>query len=163
MAATESGQPAEASIQTYHCLCSHLLLATTHDIPNLPRRSGESQDRAHILPSAPVPERISSAVLADTRRSQSPEDGGSATADGVTVVLSLTHASPPVMIRRSDGLEKRYLLQCSRCKLTVGYHLDWAQWEEDSQAVGRKGKRADLIFILPDSLLRSDVMLQKNG
>ena len=159
MAATAHASPA---INTYHCLCSHLLLATTHDIGQLPLRKGESLDHAHILPSPPVPERIRSSILADARRSPSPalSDDGTAKTDGVTVLLSIMHASQPVIIRRNDGIEKRYLLQCSRCKLTVAYYLDWAQWEKAGQAVSRKGKREDVIFVLPGAVMSSDEMLQ---
>lgn len=163
MRAMATATPALSTINTYHCLCSHLLLATTHDISHLPQRSGESLDKAHILPSPPVPERIQSSILSDARRSPSPDlsnDGTLSTSNGVTVLLSIMHASQPVLTRRSDGIEKRYLLQCSRCKLTVAYYLDWSQWEEPGQATARKGRREDVLFVLPGAVMQSDEMLQ---
>lgn len=153
-----------STLKTYHCLCSHLLIATTHDIPHLPQRSGESLDRAYVLPTPPIPERISSAILSETHRPASPSmddeaTGSMSTANGVTVLLSMPLVSQPALIRRSDGIEKRYVLQCSRCKLPMGYHLDWAHWEEQGGAAGRKGRREDLLYLLPGALLDTEQMM----
>ncbi|KAK6331056.1 hypothetical protein TWF718_003246 [Orbilia javanica] len=43
------------SIFTYHCICSHLILATTRDIFKLPRRQPPGIDGALIVPLPPPP------------------------------------------------------------------------------------------------------------
>ncbi|RVD90023.1 uncharacterized protein DFL_001006 [Arthrobotrys flagrans] len=43
------------SIFTYHCICSHLVLATTRDIFKLPRRQPPGIDGALIVPLPPPP------------------------------------------------------------------------------------------------------------
>ncbi|KAK6502139.1 hypothetical protein TWF506_002739 [Arthrobotrys conoides] len=43
------------SIHTYHCICSHLILATTRDIFNLPRRQPPGLDGTLIVPLPPPP------------------------------------------------------------------------------------------------------------
>ncbi|KAF3921698.1 hypothetical protein ABW21_db0204252 [Orbilia brochopaga] len=44
-----------ASIWTYHCICSHLILATTRDVFRLPRRQEPGLDSAYIVPLPPPP------------------------------------------------------------------------------------------------------------
>ena len=88
--------------QTYHCLCSTLLLATNYDLESLPVRANPALDRAKILP-----------------------------VNGQHAILhSLDQDKNPVIIRRGDGFEKRILLKCKRCSLVIGYKLDQAQFGE---------------------------------
>ncbi|KAF3930809.1 hypothetical protein ABW20_dc0108672 [Dactylellina cionopaga] len=48
------------SIFTYHCICSHLVLATTRDIFKLPRRQPPGLDGAIIVPLPPPPRSVDS-------------------------------------------------------------------------------------------------------
>jgi hypothetical protein len=44
------------SINTYHCLCAHLVLASTFDLAKLPHRASPGLDNAIILPYPPPPQ-----------------------------------------------------------------------------------------------------------
>lgn len=72
----------------------------------------------------------------------------------------------PVIIRRSDGFEKRVLLRCGRCRVVMGYVLDVVQFLHSSASSGdQQGEREktsgmadDVIYLLPGALLRTDEM-----
>ena len=127
-------------VHTYHCLCSTLILTTTHDLQTLPRRQKPVQDAALILtPSV------------DITRSEAIE---TEIAHGTTsVLLNVTPERRPVIIRREDGFEKRTLLRCTRCQLVVGYCLDEAHWEND-EAPSRP------VYLLPGGLLNTSEMVE---
>lgn len=96
---------------------------------------------------------------------------------GYTALVSLAVPArqAPVIIRRSDGFEKRWVLRCGRCKLAVAYHLDWSQFEQKTIAEGkvvagsggggnkdsevRKGRREDVLYVLPGALMTTEEML----
>ena len=127
---------ASNTVYTYHCLCSHLLLATTTPLPALPTRQN-SQDKAHImlLPPAPSPDKSESnnhyGLLLSTRQERTAE-----------------------MMTSDDGFEKRYLQRCGRCSLAVGYQLDWAQFGGD-----RTGRRDDVVFLIPGGFMTTSEMI----
>src|SRR5436305_6227496 len=52
-----SAQKLQPQINTYHCICSTLLLATTHNLSLLPRRAEPALDKAFILPLPPASRR----------------------------------------------------------------------------------------------------------
>jgi hypothetical protein len=56
------------------------------------------------------------------------------------------------MITRTDGFEKRYLQKCGRCRVVVGYQLDWGQYGE------KEGRREDAVYLLPGGLLSTEEM-----
>lgn len=151
---------------TYHCICSSLLLATTHDIATLPTRQPPIQDKAIILPLPPSPS-PESKKLSDF---------------GYTILLSITADARATIIRRLDGFEKRYLRRCGRCRVVLGYTLDEAHFAidergfdrrgsrngvEDSLAhgndaveVGRRGSEVKILYLLPRGLMSTEDMAQ---
>lgn len=52
------------------------------------------------------------------------------------------------------------MLKCGRCKITVGYQLDSAQWRGDGMAGGRKGRRNDVAYILPNGVMETKDLLE---
>jgi hypothetical protein len=103
------------NVQTYHCLCSTLILTTTHDLESLPRRSNPTQDGALILASPTVISETDEVSIESQRAS--------------SIFTNVVSDRKPVIIRREDGFEKKILLRCARCKLVLGYNLDDAHFE----------------------------------
>ncbi|KAJ4291734.1 hypothetical protein N0V90_009629 [Kalmusia sp. IMI 367209] len=99
---------ASSTVYTYHCLCTHLLLATSTPLHALPTRTDQG-------PPAP-------AQLPPT--------------DHYGLLLSTRLENKPEVVTSDDGFEKRYLQRCGRCNLAVGYQLDWQQFAGDR--AGRK-------------------------
>ncbi|KAJ9504033.1 hypothetical protein H2202_000089 [Exophiala xenobiotica] len=91
---TPSSSP---QVNSYHCLCSVLILATVHDLQYLPNRTEPVRDDALILPP-PI----------DVNNS----DELSITSDrpAESVLLNTVLERKAVVIRREDGFEKRRLL-----------------------------------------------------
>lgn len=105
------------NIQTYHCLCAQLALATPRPLSAFASRS---QDKSFIL-------RQLEHVLQQR----------------------LETSEQPKMVRLHDGFEKRYVLECSRCRLPIAYHLDKAQFEPSSSSTGIE---TEILYILPGAL-----------
>ena len=126
---------ATPAINTYHCACTTLLLATTYSLDTLPRRRSPGLDEALILPLPPLPQPTSAT---DFSEYDSDDDAGVVlgTADakdrlekrrgekGYSLLLSTFLVSKAMIVQRADGFEKRRLLRCARCRCTVGYQLD---------------------------------------
>ena len=135
---------APPTIKTYHCLCTSLLLSSTHTLSNLPRRSSPpadsdsatphpASDAAIILPLPSTPPLPPSSPVEGEAEDGSRngtgngnEEGGNLPSEGYTVLLGLLPDRKTTLIRRSDGFEKRILYRCSRCNLVVGYELQSA-------------------------------------
>ncbi|EXJ93906.1 hypothetical protein A1O1_02299 [Capronia coronata CBS 617.96] len=129
-------------INTYHCLCTTLILTTTHALESLPRRAEPVQDGAVIL-APPVDLTASENVVHDkSRPSQS-------------VLLNTVSDRRPVIIRREDGFEKRTLLRCGRCRLVIGYNLDDAHFENAGQITGQERP----VYLLPGGMLATADMV----
>lgn len=122
----------EAAIQTYHCACSALILATPYSLKELPTRKAPGKDAAIMLP---LPE-----------ASHSPD----AMNEGGLYVESTMHhivADPKaIVVRRVDGFEFRRLMRCERCDLVVAYRVDSEQ------------AASNVLFILPESLTKTEDM-----
>lgn len=150
-----SDAPASAKsspqINTYHCICTTLLLATTHILSSLPHRAEPALDKAIILRLPPVPRSDVDEDNDDSAPVASTQDVNV----GYSVLLSTTQDRKPVIIRREDGFEKRTLLRCGRCRLVVGYKLDDAQ---SSAEEGNRERGATVVFLLPGGLVSSDDM-----
>jgi hypothetical protein len=132
---------ASSTVYTYHCLCTHLLLATTTPLPSLPTRQ-QCIDKAHIMPLPPPPTTI-------------PKRAAPPSMDHYGLMLSTTLDRNAEMIRSDEGFEKRYLQRCGRCNLVVGYQLDWQQFEGES----RMGRREDVVFLLPGGFVTTSEMI----
>ncbi|KAK8198018.1 hypothetical protein IWZ00DRAFT_485746 [Phyllosticta capitalensis] len=165
---SSSSSPSNPSdhIHTYHCLCTQLLLASTTPLPSLPRRGGDADDnatdRAYILP-LPAPPSSSSSTSTDTATAtttDAEQTGDEAKSPHYALTLSLSSDRTPLIIQRDDGLEKRYLARCGRCRVVVGYWLDWSQFASSvSGAAGKtSGRREDVVYLLPGGLLNTQDM-----
>ncbi|KAF2035270.1 hypothetical protein EK21DRAFT_46762, partial [Setomelanomma holmii] len=138
---------ASNTVYTYHCLCSHLLLATTTPLPSLPQRA-HALDKAHIMPLPPPP------APSNKRKNSNDSDTTKAGGDHYGLLLSTRIEKTAEIITSDDGFEKRYLQRCGRCNLVVGYQLDWQQF-----AVDRSGRREDHVFLLPGGFMTTSEMI----
>ena len=138
---------ASSTVYTYHCLCTHLLLATSTPLGALPQRKN-SCDQAHIMPLPPAPSSTSSATKKPAAQADLPPT------DHYGLLLSTHLEHKPEVVTSDDGFEKRYLQRCGRCNLVVGYQLDWQQFEED-----RAGRREDVVYLLPDGFVTTSEMI----
>ncbi|KAJ9609787.1 hypothetical protein H2200_006115 [Cladophialophora chaetospira] len=125
---------------TYHCLCSTLILTTTHEVQSLPHRQEPVQDAALILPP-PVEVTRSETIEAQTTQSFS------------SILLNVATERRPIIIRRDDGFEKRTLLRCTRCKIVIGYSLDDIHWENSERELRP-------VYLLPGGLLSTAEMVE---
>ena len=60
----------------------------------------------------------------------------------------------PMIIRREDGFEKRTLVRCERCRLTVAYRLDADHFEDSEREAGQ-----DTLYVLPGALVDTEGMM----
>lgn len=139
---------ASDTVYTYHCVCSYLLLATTTPLPKLPTRQN-SVDHAHILPLNPSP-----STAPKNKHTHTPMDH-------YGLLMSTIVDPQPVMFQSDNGFEKRYSHRCGRCSTHIGYQLDWQLYgDTDPKAVGRSGRREDVVYLFPGGLLTSSEMVQ---
>ena len=65
----------------------------------------------------------------------------------------------PLLIRSDEGIEKRYPLRCSRCKLMLGYQLDWGQFGAmETGKAGQTRKREDVVYLLDGAVMTTEDM-----
>jgi len=143
------------SVQTYHCICTNLVLATT-----FPFNHHRQLDRAIVLPNPSLSPRQEAALAGDETNS-SVEDNHIPEPDSITqLVGSSVRDSQPLLIRSDEGIEKRYLLQCSRCRSILGYQLDWNQFEAQSEGsvTAKNGRRDDVVYLLEAAVLTTQAM-----
>ncbi|KAF2272481.1 uncharacterized protein EI97DRAFT_385672 [Westerdykella ornata] len=140
---------ASNTVYTYHCLCTHLLLATSTPLAELPTRT-KSLDRAHIMPLPPAPAPTS-------RQAQS-----TTSADHYGCIISMNLDQDPTIVQSDAGFEKRYLQRCGRCNQIVAYHLDWQQYPgaTDGQGHNRFGRREDVVYLVPGGFVSTSEMLR---
>jgi hypothetical protein len=136
------------AINTYHCLCTSLLLASTHTLSSLPRRSTStgSLDTAIILPLPSSPPTFS-----DSEQQDLP-------AEGYTITLGMVKASKTTVIRREDGFEKRFLWRCARCNVVVGYEMAGQDRMEVDGGKGKEGYEGKVMYVLPGGITSTDVI-----
>ncbi|KAB2580670.1 hypothetical protein DBV05_g768 [Lasiodiplodia theobromae] len=171
-------------VYTYHCICTQLILASTTPLPSLPRRGNDDDsallDRAYILP-LPARPPTANADDEDSTGKQAAaaaggEGGGAGGGGHYAILLSVQLDRRPRIVRREDGLEKRWVQRCARCACVVGYHLDWAHFaggagekegedegEGNSGQAGRTGWRRDVVYLLPGALVGTDEMAKGEG
>lgn len=138
---------ASSTVYTYHCLCTHLLLATSTPLHALPKRKN-SCDQAHIMPLPPPP-----AATQPKGRRPSAEPELPPT-DHYGLLLSTRLENQPAMVTSDAGFEKRYHQRCGRCNLVVGYQLDWQQFAGD-----RAGPKEDVVYLLRDGFVTTSEMI----
>lgn len=155
-------------INTYHCICSTLLLATTHSLSSLARRTEPALDKAYILPLPPA-SRLAGASAGKDETVPQIRDKLEV---GYSLLLSTTQDRKSTMVRREDGFEKRTLLRCGRCRLVVGYKLDPVHFGPTESGlagrelgdVGEEGdadENVETVYLLPGGLISSESL--KNG
>jgi hypothetical protein len=144
-----SSTTSPANVQTYHCICASLLLATTHTLSTLPRRAAPSLDAAIILPLPSSPPSFSSAEGGEAGESEADED---IPAEGYSMLLGMIQDTKPMIIRREDGFEKRLAFRCSRCSVVVGYEILGA---EKTAGEGHAGR---IVYLLPAGTVSTEVM-----
>ncbi len=159
----------QSPVFTYHCLCTHLIVATTTPLSALFRRSASSLDKAYILPlPSPTSARSRASDDSDSETeaqtstsSAKPTTLISPTRPHYALLLSAVTDRKPQIITRIDGFEKRYLQRCGRCRLVVGYQLDWGQYADaDTGTSERTGRREDVVYLLPGGLLSTEEMFE---
>lgn len=138
---------ASSTVYTYHCLCTHLLLATSTPLHALPTRKN-SPDQAHIMPLPPPPAPVTSKGRAQVL------NNAAASTDHYGLLLSTRLDNAPEVVKSDDGFEKRYLQRCGRCNLVVGYQLDWQQFAGD-----RAGRNEDVVYLLQDGFVTTSEMI----
>lgn len=136
---------ASSTVYTYHCLCTHLLLATTTPLPALPTRQ-HCIDKAHIMPLPPPPNSLP--------KNKHPQTNAN---DHCGLMLSTIPDRQAEIIQSDEGFEKRYLQRCGRCSLVVGYQLDWQQFAASEP--NRSGRRDDVVFLLPGGFVTTSEMI----
>jgi hypothetical protein len=167
----------QPQINTYHCICTTLLLATTHTLSSLPRRAEPALDKALILPLPPASSLAAGGEKAEEVDDDAEPQARDASGDaGYSLLLATTQDRKPTMVRREDGFEKRVLLRCGRCRLAVGYKLDGAHFRtEGAEAVGKSADReqgpgdaelgrktrtedegVEVVYLLPGGLVSSE-------
>ncbi|CAI6335589.1 unnamed protein product [Periconia digitata] len=151
---------ASSTVYTYHCLCTHLLLATSTPLPALPKRKN-SQDGAHMMPLPPPPTTSTTTASTTGQLSAAAARVAARRASEVTpsdhygLLLSTHLDGAPEVVTSSDGFEKRYLQRCGRCALVVGYQLDWQQFGSGE----RHGRRDDIVYLLPGGFVTTSDMI----
>jgi hypothetical protein len=138
-----------ASPQTYHCICSKLIVATTYPLDQF-----RKLDRAIILPRPSTSTRLAVAagLAPDTIRTE--ETLADWPLAGVTLLTSIADQEP-LLVRSEEGIEKRYPFKCGHCKVTLGYQLDEAQYENRE---GRSGRRDDVVYLLEGSVMPTTIV-----
>ncbi|KAK2734204.1 hypothetical protein FQN57_001858 [Myotisia sp. PD_48] len=76
-----------------------------------------------------------------------------------TILLSTTTPDrKPIILRRSDGFEKRLLVRCGRCKVVLGYVLDEVHFKKGNDSSEHQTtesiaeKEPDILYVLPGAL-----------
>lgn len=143
-------------IHTYHCICTHLLFASTHNFLSLPRRSHQksSADAALILPLPKDP------------LSSKHAQRGLPTPEGYTLLLGVEKDTKILIVRKSNNLERRLLYQCSRCKIVIGYEILLEDRLAETDASGaqaegnieRGSNPFKIMYLLPGGLMSTEFM-----
>lgn len=183
---TTQQPPQKHPIQTQHCrFCNHLLLATTRTLSTLPRRGEGAQDKAIILPlengdtdadmeaeteieaeieiegegKSPFHEDQPEATTATANKNTVKPKTGSKTKHTTLLLPTTIPDKRATLIRREDGIEKRILLRCGRCRVVVGYYLDQVHWESARGAGGNEDElRPRAVYLLPGAVVETAAM-----
>ncbi|KAJ5810814.1 hypothetical protein N7447_010330 [Penicillium robsamsonii] len=160
-------------IQTQHCrFCNHLLLATTRNISTLPRRGGEGKDKALILPlerKSSTDGDVEAELEEEAKATETSSRKARHASNHTTLLLATTVPDRrATVIRREDGIEKRILLRCGRCKVVVGYYLDRLHWPSaGDRGVGKQEEeeeeRPPAVYLLPGAVVETEKLGGEGG
>ena len=143
--------------QTYHCICSTLVLATT-----FPLSHRRKLDQSIILPCPPSSPQVAAlASQVQLGEDDGDDDAEQSVSPDMTLFFSTIPATSqaPLLIRSDEGIEKRYPLRCSRCKLMLGYQLDWDQFGAvEAAKEGHTGRREDVAYLLDGAVMTTEDM-----
>lgn len=118
--------------------------------------AGSSNAQVHIYHCLCTQLVLATTTAIDLLPRRKVDDSSIATAGGTVLEQRLSTDQTPLVVRLEDGFEKRYLVRCSRCGLTVGYHLDKSQFD---RTVDEPGPNMDVSFMLPGGLMETDEMV----
>jgi len=139
------------NIQTYHCLCTSLLLASTHTLSNLPRRAAPCLDNSLILP---VVDFLSDSLGPDDADTGTEQDAAkNLPVEGYTKLLGMVADKKATLVRREDGFERRVVWRCSRCAVPVGYEIQ-------GSASGKEHAATKVVYVLPGGMMSTEVMIR---
>ncbi|CAI7599567.1 unnamed protein product [Penicillium pancosmium] len=140
-------------ILTQHCrFCNHLLLATTRTLNTLPRRTGESKDKAIILP-------LEAKALSQDP-SQDTDAASTSNVKHTTVLLSTTIPDRrATLIRREDGIEKLHWGRDTASKAKVEVESEEGEGEGETA----EEERPPAVYILPGAVVETGEMGEKSG
>lgn len=181
--------PTPPAIQTYHCICSTLLLASPYLLSSLPSRAPPAKDRARILPLPPFrdagfhgldlgagddggeKEGEKPPMLENVGEASRSEDDSAEATEAVRRYLpslllpTMRPARKITMVQREDGFERRRVWRCGRCGVTVGYEVENAP-SSKGEAEVRIGRMPQVertgmrvIFLLEGGLVKTGEMV----
>ncbi|KAI4101484.1 MAG: hypothetical protein L6R37_004893 [Teloschistes peruensis] len=143
-------QSAEASLHSYHCLCSTHLLTTPYLLSSLPQRAPPSHDHARILPLPPFPSSTSNELDQPQDTATEEKENGKILPSLLSPNLKTTRK--PIVVQREDGWEKRRIWRCGRCGLGIGYEV----LSDENSLKGVGEKRLDkTLFLLEEGLFET--------
>ncbi|EER22885.1 hypothetical protein D8B26_004458 [Coccidioides posadasii str. Silveira] len=116
-------------------------------------------------PRDDAPKRWKESKEKRARRTKSSED------EDYTILLSTTAPDrKPLMVRRADGFEKRWLIRCGRCRVIVAYLLDdihfsagkkqGAHEEKEDEGRGQR-EMPKVVYLLPGAVVETADMGQR--
>ncbi|CCU79102.1 hypothetical protein BGHDH14_bgh03974 [Blumeria hordei DH14] len=143
-------------IHTYHCLCTALVLASSHSLSTLPRRSldNDAIDTAIILPLPDI-----------TPMPNEPDQN--LPQEGYSLLIGVDKDSDSIDIRRLQGVERRFLYRCSKCQMVIGYEIvqgrDVDMIDDNDNDGSNMGTQpiyyGKILYILPGGLMTTEVMV----
>ena len=129
-------------MSTHHCSCSTLLFYIPRSYKPLSHRQPPILDHATIISFPPL---------------------NSATATSGPRILNSSLDKKPIIIRRKDGFEKRWLWKCERCRGVWGYELQDPEGGSgdsggggEEENVGEAGRR--VLYMLEEGLVETDAL-----
>ena len=164
-------------IHTYHCICTSLLIASTHKISTLPRRAPPSLDGAYILPVPSQPPPFSSSWSPEPDAGEDADEDGEPMdiakveekdkpmpAAGYSLLVGMQRDTKITIIRREDGFEKRLLWRCGRCDLVIGYEITGTDTSGSgspgAEDLGIEAFEGKVVYLLPNGILGTRTMVE---
>lgn len=169
-------------IITYHCICTQFLLATPYSLSALPSRAPPAAAGTRILPLGRPPTLDSHPENDDEEDVHHSTDPNSTVNDSsphppiapsnplrrlslseardpepkilYSLMLNTTVDRRPVIVRREDGFEKRWVKRCARCRTGIGYVLGLQQQEMGGSGDAGGG----VMYLLEEGLVETKAL-----